>query len=88
MVTLTLSDERVFDDLVHNGAPSGEALRIATKRNATSNGTPAVVLAFDVEVAGERHRVQFSTTLRELVAAARAAHVHHETFDQKYNDSW
>jgi hypothetical protein len=80
-IKLGLSQDADFDDRVHNSAPAGEMLEVITKRNATSGGLPAVVLAFDSEVNGEVVRVQQAVTLRELVTAVKTVAAHHEEFD-------
>ena len=80
-ISLSMSSDADFDDIVHNAQPSGAGVRLATKRGATSGGLPAVAIGFEAEVDGRVVRVQNVVTLRELVTAVRGLAVHHDTFD-------
>lgn len=86
-IQINLSDDKRFDDVVHNAAPSSEGLDLVTKRNATIGGLPSVALGFEASVDGKIVRVQQVVTLRELVTAVRGAVVHHSTFDPAWQNA-
>lgn len=72
-IELRLADDRLYDELVHQGLAQASDIRIVSKDSGTVSGKPVVVIAFDVQLPdGSIARAQATTTYRCLDMALSA----------------
>ena len=71
-LTLKLSQDAIYDDLVHHGAKQASEVTICTKDVATESGRAGAVIGFLAEHNGELVRVQATVTVRNLLIVLAA----------------
>lgn len=69
-ITLKLSNEAAYDELVQDSLQQAGGITIATKDRGTDQGNPVAVIAFDLQLPdGTIRRAQATTTVRLLQMA-------------------